>query len=96
MKKHVPLVQKRHPMLPDGGTVETVCARCHESWPCTVEVLLEAAYAAMEYDAAIKQAALEERNAETRRSWVGNKSLDALYASWITRAFIAIAKAEGR
>jgi hypothetical protein len=58
--------------------------------------LLEVAYAAMEYDAAIKQAALEERNASTRRSWVGGKSLDALYANWITKAFTAIAKAEGK
>jgi hypothetical protein len=56
--------------------------------------LLEACYAAMEYDAAIKQAALEERNASTRKSWVGGKSLDLLYANWITKAFTAIAKAE--
>ena len=43
--KHVPLVQKRHPMLPpqpDGKDVDTVCAQCGELWPCTVTELLEA------------------------------------------------------
>jgi hypothetical protein len=30
---HVPVVRKRHPMLP-GPEIETVCARCGEDWPC--------------------------------------------------------------
>jgi len=42
MNRHLPLVQRVHPMLPGGGGEETVCAHCGEVWPCTVTVLLAA------------------------------------------------------
>lgn len=42
MNRHLPLVQRVHPMLPGGGGEETVCAHCHEAWPCTTTALLEA------------------------------------------------------
>lgn len=38
---HMPIIRKRHPMLPKGARPDTwsECAKCGEDWPCEVEVL---------------------------------------------------------
>jgi len=39
MTGHLPLLEKRHPMLPGGGTIDMICAQCREVWPCGFEKL---------------------------------------------------------
>lgn len=41
--RHTALFQKRHPMLPGGGTIESICASCGDAnyWPCQTLKLAE-------------------------------------------------------
>jgi len=39
MASHLPLLEKRHPMLPGGGTIDMLCVKCGEAWPCGFEKL---------------------------------------------------------